>query len=1121
MYLVTLCNQPARAILKRRLWFPSKTLLAMKLTIFFFTVAMLNVSAKGVSQNISLSADRLPIEKIFTVIKQQTGYVVFYNYEFLEKAKPVTIKARKMPLEAFLQEVFRDQPLNYLIKDRTIVISRKTPGIINNQVADERKAEAPPASIISGIVRGADGVPLSGASVKIKGTSAGVSTDADGRFSIDVNIGQTLVISYIGYEDEEIVITSPDALTIQLTLADASLEETVVVGYGTQKKINLTGAVKQLDGEELMSQPSVQTSAALMGKVAGVQITQNSGQPGQNTGTIRIRGTGTLGDANPLILIDGIPGDLNSISSTDIASVSVLKDASASAVYGSRAANGVILVTTKRGSKGKAAINYNNFLGWKKATDQPKFVDGATFMELQNMGSENMGMAPIWSDTYIEEWKANHVSDPDNYPSTNWVDEAFTEPGLQQRHQIGISGGSDQIRFFGSLSYDDERSNIPNYGFKRYSIRMNTDISALKNLNINFDILLLRGEQTSPSASIGRIITDIFRVPSVYVSRYSHGGWGPAFNLNNPTAYIHDGGLSKDMTTTVRPNLGLNYKLFNALNLRVAYSPDLQIGNERTMVKSYDITDPSGETVQQMPSINSLTQRESTTFNQTLNATLHFQKYLGKHTASVLGGYEFVSFKNSYFQASRDQFLLQDLEELNAGAVANQQNNGSGSEWSLRSFFGRLNYNYDSKYLLEANLRYDGSSRFSAENRWGLFPSFSAGWVVSEEPFMKSLHFLSHFKVRGSWGVLGNQNIGTYPYISTIDLRQNYVLGGVGVTGAAQLGLANSGITWEQTASANLGFDIAVLQNRVNFSLDLFNRKTSDILLQLPVPLILGLSAPFQNAGAVGNKGWEMELGYKSRGGKDFSYEVSFSVSDVKNRVTDLKGAGPFISGDNITMEGVPIQSVYGYQSNGFFNSQQEIDAHAQQAGQIAPGDIRYVDQNKDGVINADDRVVIGDPFPSLNYGINLAARYKNFDISVFFQGIGRRNVYLSDYAAWPLYNGSNIREWQARDFWTPERMNASMPRFTQAATHSNFSTSDFWVYDASYLRLRNLQLGYTLSATSVKRLPVDHFRLFLLAENLATFFNKMPQGVDPNVPNGSGYFPISRLLAVGMNVKF
>jgi len=1120
MYLITLCNRSARAILKRRPRFSSKMLLAMKLTAFFFTVAMLNVSAKGVSQNISLSANRLPIEKVFTVIKQQTGYVVFYNYEFLERAKPVTIKAKQMPLEAFLQQVFKDQPLNYLIKDRTIVISRK---ILNpaSGTIDGPEAETTPVSIISGIVTGVDGIPLSGASVKVKSASAGVSTDASGRFSIDVNIGQTLVVSYIGYEDQEINITSLNALTIRLNLTDTSLEETVVVGYGRQKKINLTGAVKQLDGEALSSQPSVQTSAALMGQVAGVQITQNSGQPGRNVGTIRIRGTGTLGDAEPLVLIDGIPGDLNSISSTDIASVSVLKDASASAVYGSRAANGVILVTTKRGSKGKTGLTYSNFLGWKKATDQPKFVDGARFMELENMGSQNMGMAPIWSDTYINEWKTNHLTDPDNYPSTNWVDETFTEPGLQQRHQLSISGGSEEIRFFGSLSYDDERSNIPNYGFKRYSIRMNTDIYALKNLNFNFDILLLRGEQTSPSASISRIITDIFRIPSVYVSRYSHGGWGPAFNLNNPTAYIHDGGPSRDKTTTVRPNLGLNYKLFDALNLRVAYSPDLQIGNVKTMVKSYDITDAAGETVLQMPSINSLTQRESTTFNQTLNATLNYQKYFGKHTVNILGGYEFVTFKNTYFEAFRDQFLLQDLEELNAGAVANQQNNGSGSEWSLRSFFGRLNYNYDSKYLLEANLRYDGSSRFNEENRWGLFPSFSAGWVVSEESFMKPLHFLSHFKIRGSWGILGNQKIGTYPYISTIDLGQNYVLGGVGVTGAAQLGLSNAGITWEQTTSANLGFDIAVLQNRVNFSLDIFNRKTSDILLQLPVPLILGLSAPFQNAGEVENKGWEMELGYKSRGGKDFSYGLSFNVSDVKNRVTNLKGAGPFISGNNITIEGAPIQSVYGYKSDGFFNSQQEIDAHAQQSGQIAPGDIRYVDQNKDGVINADDRVIIGDPFPSLNYGINLSARYKNFDISVFFQGIGRRDVYLSDYAAWPLYNGSNIREWQAMDFWTPENLNASMPRFTQGGSHSNFATSDFWVYDASYLRLRNLQLGYTLSSTSAKKLPVDNFRLFLLGENLANFFNKMPQGVDPNVPNGSGYFPISRLLAVGLNIKF
>lgn len=976
------------------------------------------------------------------------------------------------------------------------------------------------AFVVSGTVNDEVGSPLPGANVVIKGTSSGTTTDANGKYQIECTADAILVVTFVGYLPQEQTVRDRSSIDFQLQPDIKSLADVVVVGYGVQQKREVTGAVKQIDGSEIASQASVQTSGALMGKIAGVQVVQNSGQPGQNQGTIYIRGIGTLGNSNPLVLIDGIPGDINSVSAPDIESISVLKDAAAAAVYGSRAANGVILITTKRGEKKGVNVTYSGFTGWQKPTNQPEFVDGATFMELQNLGATNLGMAPVWTPDYIQQWKTNHASDPDNYPSTNWVDEAFSETGYQQRHSIGISGKSDHAGYLASIIYDGEDSSIPNYGFDRYSIRLNTDLVVSEKIDLNFDVNLVRSEQKNPSQDISRIITDVYRLPSVYVSKYSHGGWGPAFNLNNPIAYIHDGGIATMTSTIARTRLGVNYRPLEGLEIRAVYAPNYKVDHAKTPVKQYKITDIDGEVTQLMPGINSLTQSSSEDFTHNFNATARYQRNFSSHSLSVLGGFEYITYKNTFFSAFRDQFQLQDFEELNAGSVANQQNSGTASEWALQSMFGRMNYDFKGKYMLEANLRYDGSSRFVEEERWGLFPSFSAGWLISEEQFMEATSFVSSLKLRGSWGTLGNQQIGTYPFTTVIDLNQSFVFGGTPVTGAAQLALSNPRITWEQTRSTNVGLDVALLNDQLNFSVDWFKRETSDILLQPPVPLILGLAAPYQNSGKVTNEGWELAVDYRSTVNEDFKYQVSLNASHVRNEVIDLKGAGPFITGSSITEEGYAIGSIYGYRSNGFFSSQEDIDSHAVQAGQIAPGDIRYVDQNNDDVINADDRVVIGNPFPAFNYGMNLYGQYKRFDIRVFLQGVGGRDVFLSEYAAWPLYNGTNIRTWQAESYWTAENPDATMPRFTPGTTHSNFATSDFWVYDASYLRVRNLQVGYTLTYDAEKSM-VNQMRVYLIAENLATFFTKMPEGIDPNVPNGSTYFPINKLVGLGLNVNF
>lgn len=1104
----------------------------MKLTFIQLTVMMIfsgvsiaftNHAQEILDRRVSLEIKGTSLTHALAIIEQAAGVKFVYSPAKIDLSEVVSIAVTDTKLGSLLGNLLTPRSIRFVVQgggNYIVLVENGDHGLLPPVHGSQPGFEYLQRSI-SGKVSDSEGNPLPGVSIIVKGTTNGTTTNIDGGFSLTVadENDVVLVFSFIGYTTQEIAVAGRLAINVVLVPSLQTLDEIVVVGYATQKKINLTGAVQQLEGDELASQASIQTSAALMGKVAGVQVIQNSGQPGRNQGTIRIRGTGTLGNSNPLVLIDGIPGDLNNVPSGDIASLTVLKDAAAASVYGSRAANGVVLVTTKRGMTDQIEVSYSGFVGTASPTTQPEFVDGATFMQLQNLGAQNVGMAPLWSNNFIAGWEDNHLSDPDNYPSTDWVKEAFTEPGIQQRHALTVSGGTKNVRMLGSVSYDEENSKIPNYGFDRYSIRLNTDINATEKLDFKFDVNLIKTKEMSPSQGIGRILTDIYRVPAVYVSRYSHGGWGPAFNLHNPIAYIHDGGSTKLETLIARARMAIGYRFAEGLSADLTYSPDVQAANGKTMVKQYDISNSDGEVLQQIPGINSLTQDNATSFSQNLNAVIRFEKSISEHSFHVLAGYEYVTFNNSQFDAFRDQFQLQDFEQINAGSVANQRNNGTESEWALRSFFGRLNYSFDTRYLLEGNLRYDGSSRFNRENRWGVFPSFSAGWVISEEAFLEGVEFLETLKIRASWGLLGNQQIGTYPFVSTIDLGQGFVFGGGAVGGAAQLGLANPNITWEKTETSNVGVDVSLFGDQLNFSLDVFSRKTSDILLQLPVPLIMGLTAPFQNAGEVKNTGWEINMGYRGSLGESFTYGIGFNISDVKNTVTNLRGAGPFIDGNTIITEGAPISVIFGYESDGLFNSQEEIDAHAEQTGQIAPGDIRYVDQNNDGTINADDRVIIGDPFPSLTYGINLFAEYKGFDLSLLLQGIGRRDVYLSGYEAWPLYNGSNIRKWQAEDYWTPENPDASMPRFTPGSTHSNFTASDFWVFDASYLRLRNIQLGYKFLSGMGDKLPVKNFRVFVMGENLVTLFDKMPQGVDPNVPNGGSYFPINRLFTLGMNV--
>lgn len=988
-------------------------------------------------------------------------------------------------------------------------------------------------SSVTGSVYDENNQALPGASILVKGTTTGTVSDIDGRYGLNVPDGnQVLVVSFLGYITQEIDVNGRNSIDVSLVSDMSDLGEVVVVGYGTQAKMNVTGSVESIGGEEIARQPLMQTSQALMGKMAGVTVLQNSSQPGSDAASIRIRGIGTLGNSDPLVLIDGVPGNMNGLDPRDIADMSVLKDAAAAAIYGSRAANGVVLITTKRGTSGELKVNYNGYVGWQALTDNPQYPGGDEYMRLYNLARVNIGQSPAFSEDFINDWQANHLSDPDQYPNTDWIKEIFTENGFQQHHSISLSGGNERIKAMGSLSFMDQNGNINNFNYKRYNARVNTDLILSEKLDFNFDINIRRGIQKQPPAGLSEIARNSFRIAPIYAARFSDGTWGPGWNGQNPVAMVNDGGINQAQQNYARAIIRANYKPIPELKLSFMYSPEYTDDFDKNFTKQYEFYDYGTTDFRLWPGRNQLTQRNGRSLNNNLNLVGTYEKTFGDHFLRALAGYELITYRNDWFNAFRDNFALQNYPELGAGARDNMQNDGSASEWGLQSFFARVNYDFKGRYLFEANIRQDGSSRFAEENRYGTFPAFSAGWRVSEESFFGDIAFITELKLRASWGQLGNQNIGTYPFASTVALGQDFLFGGSPASGAAQLALANRNITWETTETTNVGIDFGMSNNRLTVSAEYYIRNTSGILLQLPIPATIGLNEPYQNAGKVQNRGWDMNLGWRDAI-NDFSYGINFNISDVHNEVIDLMGAGPIISGNSIRQEGHPIDAIFGYKSAGLFQSQEEIDNAPRQFGVIAPGDIRYVNQltidtdgdgisdAADDVINADDRVIIGNPFPRLIYGMNINANFKGFDLSILLQGIGKRDIFLQGDAVWAFQNAGKIQNWHL-DYWTPENPNATYPRLVATTSHNNFQTTDYWVFDAAYLRMRNLTVGYTFPAAITDNLSIDRLRLYFSGQNLFTVDN-MPQGWDPEIPNGTAgnLYPITAVFTLGVDLTF
>lgn len=972
----------------------------------------------------------------------------------------------------------------------------------------------PPAQIKGRIVN-KDGNPLQGVSVLIAGTKNGTTTNSDGRFTITAPDNQNVLIEFsnVGFQTKTVRVSNQAEISITLEETIAGLDNVVVVGYGTQKKKDVTGAVGIVSGNALQSNAVTSTGQALQGKVAGLQIRQANGGPGADV-EIRIRGWGTFGaNTFPLVVVDGIitSGGLSDIDPSNIDDITILKDASSAAIYGSRGANGVVLVTTKRGKAGKEVINIQSYYSVDKVIRKIPTVDAFTYGKMVN-------------DFYTNAGKDAPYADPGSLgKGTNWQDEIF-RTGSKQNYSISMSGGTEKNLHALTMSYYKGDGIVVNSQYSRFNFRINNDIKPLKGIKIGISIGLSNGKAKNgnPQEAIDRAL-----IYAPNVKPYNEdGSYGIADKAGQPTTMTQPLVAAYERYNTenrmrLLGNIYAEYEIVKGLKFRSSYGMEYNSFDGKYFTPSYNygLGNSNGTAV--------LDRNTNNTKNWMIDNILTYTKsFNNSHNFDILAGHTFQDETYEYLNGHRDNFSRNDnyLQVLDA-ATANDRANGNYTEWAIQSFLGRFNYSYKSKYLFTSNLRVDQSSRFAKDTRTGIFPSFSVGWVLTEEKFLRGkLGPISYLKLRAGYGVLGNQAIGNYPYQSVINSGLYYDLGTsqTVVAGAAPTALANPNIRWEKTSTTGAGAEANFFQDKLRFIIDYYDRRTSDILVVVPLPSLSGLGGnPYQNVASVKNNGFEFTVNYANTAkNRDLSYNVGMNVTLNHNEVTKLnKGLDIILAGggqggvETRTSQLHGINSFYGFVQDGVFQTQEEISkSHTQPNAQ--PGDMKFKDLNNDGVINADDRTFLGNFMAKQIVGFNGSIRYKNFDISVAVTGdFGRnQNIFVPGFAAARAAESTNAM-WADR--WTGPGTSNFVPRIVGGDPNNNARSSDFWVRSQDYLRIQNIQIGYDFSGKMISNARLSRLRLYVAGQNLATF-TKWP-GFDPEL-NATAY-PLTRSVFFGINL--
>lgn len=1149
-----------KKIIKRNLvcpYFP-KISLKMKLTTILLLISLLKVQAYTYSQNakITLKTNEITVGQVFNKIETTSEFRFLYESDKIDLNRKISIDVNKENISNVLQVLFKGTNVDYKINDRQILLTVKKSV---SPKASSQIIPPTPAPVIMqqqeivGQIVDSNGLPLPGANVLEKGTTNAVQTDSDGKFKLTLSSQKaTLSVSFMGFVTQDVVVNNRNSIKVILMEEPAALTEVVVVGYGIQKKVNLTGSVGNVSGKVLIARPQTNSSNLLQGRLTGVNVTQPGAEPGLDNPTIRIRGLGSYGASNdPLILIDGVAGSLNNLSPADIENVTVLKDASSAAIYGARAANGVILVTTKKGKKGTPVINFTTNLSVQTPTRLPKFITNSVeYMEMLNTASINDGKPQPFTQQNIDDYR-NAPAGSKEFPNFNALDYWFQD-AIVKNNNLSISGGGESNTYNVSLNILDQNSMIPGYKFSRYNGLISNNIELKKWATLGTTINLTSKYTGQPSANSlftpmyiytasplnepylpdgsGRVVTRAYASEAPIRGR---PGLQESFVMGNQ--YYKETNVNPQIFLDIKPFKGFTWTSKVAINyVDVFYKMHQQ---NYTAYSLHERDKVTGDylAIPKNADVLGVTDDYSKDITKTFYSVATYNTEFGEnHDFSALGGYEQISFRHQQLRATRSSSINPALTELQAYTATNQElfkqtarmlGYSAPYEWALQSVFGRANYGFKNKYLFEGNIRYDGTSKVSPDYRWGVFPSASVGWVVSEESFIKNnVHWLKELKLRASYGMLGNSDIGAYAYQDNMDITNSYPYESTLVQGAVVNTFKDQSLRWETTSITDLGFDINIKNGLFGATFDWFDKYTSNILAKQPIPISMGLSDPTLNDGKMRNRGFELSLTHKNNIGK-LNYDTYFMLSKYKNEVVYI--SAPSV-GNTIKANGQPYNQMNLYIWDGTVQISDLTDPKFPKST-LNPnpkaGDLKMKDVNNDGIIDGKDRQPVNGLYPKFDYSFGFNFDYERFSLNIFFQGVEGQKSIMSFWGPQPFAGGMPpMTKW--RNAWTPQNPTNELPALHTDgyAGVNNYSNSTYFLQDGSYLRLKSVMLSYSLPESLINKINFKDFKIFVSGDNLLTFTNF--EGQDPersltSYQNVYLSYPQARIINFGINVKF
>ena len=1089
----------------------------MRVSLFMLFVCIFQLMATNTeAQNaiMKLETNVISIGQLINQIEKQTDYLVVFRNREVDTERTIRVQEKSGKVISYLKDAFEGTDISYEFTNKYILLSKKNHSdAVNDNQQLNRK--------ITGTVKDNNGEPVIGANVSVKGTTNGTITDVDGNFSLEnISDNDIIVISYIGYTSQEIKAGKQTSLKIILKEDTQAIDEVVVVGFGTQKKVNLTGSIGTVKTDEVLkSRPVTNVQELLAGSVPGMVVSKGSGAAGSGA-SINIRGTSTIGNSSGvLVLIDGMPGNIYTLNPNDIESVSVLKDAASAAIYGSRAANGVVLVTTKTAkATERPTVEFPSNIGIQNPQFKLDFVGSEDFMRLYDQAMINDGKDAIYGEQGIQDLRAG------KYVDNKWYKEIYKKNTIINNTHLALSGKERSIAYRFSISNDYQDGNLPNNNYNRLIFKPDMRFQILKNLEAHASLQYTQTNIKNPNGGTTGWQSQAARISPITPIRNSDGSYAAGGAMGgNPIAGVNESGYSKERHKEMMAIFDVTYSPLKDWNIKGNIATYSHNTTTKNRVSTYYLYDEEGNIAKTENRVSSLKETNTYNFRTQLQFTTDYSfKIASDHNFKVLAGYSQEYYKSDGFWASRDNMPFDNVDVLNTGS-SNKQNgsaDGDGNEYAndvaVQSWFGRLNYDYQGKYLFEASLRADGSSRFAKNHRWGVFPSFSAGWNLHRESFMiETNNWLSELKIRASWGVLGDaEKVGYYPTAQILSYDPKIYTFNDKLVGGAYNNIAvNQNITWEESKYTNIGLDFGLFDQRIKLSADYFINMRDNILYRPPVPSEFGLNAPYSNLLKMKNQGMDIMAGYQDGNG-DFHWGIDVNLSYSKNKVLEMGDSERWIENNTVTYLNDRYQLPFGYEAIGLFQSEEEI-ANSPNQGNVLPGNIKYKDQNGDNIIDGEDRVVLNRKIP-LNFGMNLSFGYKDFDFSLNMYGKLNTKKYLQGYEGWAFYLTDNARPMHL-DAWSESNPDASYPRLTLTNTSNDYDSryNSFWLRTADYLKFQYLLVCYTVPQSVLERVNIKYLRVYLSGQNLATI-----TGYDGFDPEG-GWYPLARTFSFGFNLQF